>query len=80
MQFTQSKDAYLLHRKDSSSYSKSTINSKSTMNFGYQEETLIGGGKVRVLTTIKSQPIFLSNLLNLKAKTISIEFDESSIT
>ena len=73
MQFSQSKNAYLLHAKDS------TILTTSTENIGYQEESLIGGGKVKVVTNIKSQPIFLSNLLTIKDRTSSIELDESSI-
>jgi len=73
MQFTQSKNAYLLHSKDPTNLTN------STENIGYQEESLIGGGKVKVVTNIKSQPIFLSNLLTIKARTSSIELDESSI-
>ena len=74
MQFTQSKDAYLLHGRDSSA----PLNAADRIE--YKEEPLIGGGKVKVVTTVKSQPIFLSNLLTIKAQTNSIELDESSIS
>jgi hypothetical protein len=74
MQFAQSKDAYLLHGKGASSFAQSTD------NFGYQEESLIGGGKIKVYSSVKNQPIFLSNLLNIKSKTSTIELDESSIS
>ena len=73
MQFTQSKDAYLLHGRDSS------FPLNTAYKIGYKEEPLIGGGKVKVLSTVKSQPIFLANLLTIKAQTNSIELDESSI-
>ena len=74
MQFIQSKDAYLLHGRDSSA----PLNAADKIE--YKEEPLIGGGKVKVVTTVKSQPIFLSNLLTIKAQTNSIELDESSIS
>jgi len=74
MQFIQSKDAYLLHGRDSSA----PLNTSDKIE--YKEEPLIGGGKVKVVTTVKSQPIFLSNLLTIKAQTNSIELDESSIS
>jgi hypothetical protein len=73
MQFTQSKDAYLLHARDFSA----PLNAAEKIK--YKEEPLIGGGKVKVVTTVKSQPLFLSNLPTIKAQTNSIELDESSI-
>lgn len=73
MQFSQSKDAYLLHGRDSSA----PLNAAGKIE--YKEELLIGGGRVKVFSAVKSQPIFLSNLLTIKAQTNSIELDESSI-
>jgi hypothetical protein len=73
MQFSQSKDAYLLHGQVNSSSS----NPESDVE--YREESLIGGGKLKVSTRLKNQPVFLSNLISIKAKTTSIELDESAI-
>jgi hypothetical protein len=73
MQFAQSTDAYLLHGRVSSAL----LNAADKIE--YKEEPLIGGGRVKVFSAVKSQPIFLSNLLTIKSQTNSIELDESSI-
>ena len=41
--------------------------------------SLIGGGKVRSTTIFKEQPSLINFFSNIRSKSVSIEFDESSI-
>jgi len=73
MQFSQSRDSYL------NNSSANSIILSSKIELENQEKNLVGGGSVTILTQVRNQPIFLSNLFSIKSKTTSIELNESSI-
>lgn len=50
-----------------------------TYNAQIDSYSLIGGGKIISTTIVKAQPSLINLFKNIRSKSVSIEFDESSI-
>lgn len=73
MQFNQSKDRYL-HNPEFSLSTK--INADK---YDAQEQSLIGGGKIIISSSVREQPLFLTNLIKIQSRSIAIAIDENSL-